>query len=100
MLYRAIQSPLPSFQSFADWLLNDYAAVKAGVTLPSTGPVEGHIHRLKLLKRDRYSRASIDLLCFRRTMKFSCELTVGKVEQRRRRHDDDEEQTEWPYGAG
>ena len=35
----------------------------AGVTLPwSNGPVEGHINRLKMLKRQMYGRAGIDLL--------------------------------------
>jgi transposase len=40
-----------------------YEAVKAGLTLPwSTGPVEGQINRLKMLKRQMYGRANIDLL--------------------------------------
>jgi hypothetical protein len=44
-------------------LYEDYAAVKAGVTLPwSTGPVEGHINRLKMLKRQMFGRAHVDLL--------------------------------------
>ena len=38
-------------------------AVKAGVTLPwSNGPVEGHINRLKMLKRQMFGRARLDLL--------------------------------------
>ena len=41
----------------------DYDAVKAGVTLPwSSGPVEGHINRLKMLKRQMFGRAHLDLL--------------------------------------
>ena len=48
---------------FALGLYEDYAAVKAGVTLPwSTGPVEGHINRLKMLKRQMFGRAHLDLL--------------------------------------
>ena len=44
-------------------LREDYEAVKAGVTLPwSTGPVEGHINRLKMLKRQMFGRARLDLL--------------------------------------
>ena len=36
---------------------------KPGVTLPwSTGPVEGHINRLKMLKRQMFGRARLDLL--------------------------------------
>jgi transposase len=50
-------------QRFAKGLRHDYDAVKAGVTLPwSTGPVEGHINRLKMLKRQMFGRAGIDLL--------------------------------------
>jgi len=37
--------------------------VKAGVTLPwSTSPVEGHINRLKMVKRQMFGRARLDLL--------------------------------------
>ena len=50
-------------QSFAQGLRNDYDAVRAGLTLPwSQGPVEGHVHRLKLLKRQAYGRASFQTL--------------------------------------
>jgi hypothetical protein len=39
-------------QHCAEWLQRDYAAVKAALTLAwSTGPVEGHINRLKLIKQ-------------------------------------------------
>jgi transposase len=62
-LERAAASCLQSFKSFATGLRADYEAVKAGVTLPwSTGPVEGQINRLKMLKRQMYGRANIDLL--------------------------------------
>lgn len=48
---------------FAKGLYEDYDAVKAGVTLPwSTGPVEGQINRLKMLKRQMFGRARLDLL--------------------------------------
>jgi transposase len=47
---------------FALRLSEDYAAVKAGVTLPwSNGPVEGHINSLKMLKRHMFGRAHLDL---------------------------------------
>ena len=50
-------------QRFAQGLARDYDAVKAGLTLPwSQGPVEGHVHRLKLIKRQAYGRASFDQL--------------------------------------
>jgi transposase len=60
---RATASGLQAFKSFANGLRADYAAVKAGVTLSwSTGPVEGQINRLKMLKRQMYGRAGIGLL--------------------------------------
>src|SRR3989454_4127353 len=62
-LERASKSPLEAVQHFASGLRDDYAAVKAGMTLPwSTGPVEGHINRLKMLKRQMFGRAHLDLL--------------------------------------
>ena len=62
-LEQAGKSCLTAFQRFAGGLREDYEAVKAGVTLPwSTGPVEGQINRLKMLKRQMYGRANIDLL--------------------------------------
>ena len=62
-LERAAQRTLGVFRRFAQGLRDDYAAVKAGMTLPwSTGPVEGHINRLKMLKRQMFGRARLDLL--------------------------------------
>jgi transposase len=62
-LSRATTSALEGLQRFAKGLYEDYAAVKAGVTLPwSSGPVEGHINRLKMLKRQMFGRAHLDLL--------------------------------------
>ncbi|OLE97156.1 MAG: hypothetical protein AUG75_11630 [Cyanobacteria bacterium 13_1_20CM_4_61_6] len=62
-LERASTSALEALQRFASGLRDDYAAVKAGMTLPwSTGPVEGHINRLKMLKRQMFGRAHLDLL--------------------------------------
>ena len=65
-LERAAASCLQAFKSFANGLQADYDAVKAGITLPwSTGPVEGQINRLKMLKRQMFGRANIDLLKLR-----------------------------------
>jgi len=65
-LKRAAQSALKAFERFASGLHEDYEAVKAGLTLPwSTGPVEGQINRLKMLKRQMFGRANIDLLRLR-----------------------------------
>jgi transposase len=62
-LTRAIKSPLGVFQRFATRLREDYDAVKAGITRPwSNGPVEGQINRLKMLKRQMFGRAKLDLL--------------------------------------
>jgi len=62
-LTRATASTLEAFQRFARGLREDYAAVKSGVTLPwSTSPVEGHINRLKMVKRQMFGRAHLDLL--------------------------------------
>jgi transposase len=50
-------------KGFAAGLLRDQAAVVAALSLPwSNGQVEGHVHRLKLIKRQMYGRASFDLL--------------------------------------
>jgi Transposase len=55
-----------ALRSFASSLLRDQQAVEAALTLPwSNGPVEGHVHRLKLIKRQMYGRASFDLLRLR-----------------------------------
>lgn len=50
-------------KSFASGLRKDYEAVKAGLTeVWSNGQVEGQVHRLKLLKRQAYGRASFEML--------------------------------------
>jgi transposase len=62
-LQRASTSTVEAIQRFATGLYEDYTAIKAGVTLPwSTGPVEGHINRLKMVKRQMFGRAHLDLL--------------------------------------
>jgi len=62
-LTRATSSTVEALRRFAQGLRDDYAAVKAGVTVPwSNGPVEGHINRLKMLKRHMFGRAHLDLL--------------------------------------
>lgn len=56
-------SGIAELQRFAGGLLADKAAVQAGLTLCwSQGPVEGHIHRLKLIKRSMYGRAGFAVL--------------------------------------
>jgi len=59
----AAASGIEALARFAQSLQEDLAAVTAGLTLPwSNGPVEGHINRLKLLKRQGYGRAAVGLL--------------------------------------
>jgi transposase len=56
-------SPSVELRHCAEWLRRDAAAVHAALRLPwSTGPVEGHINRLKLIKRSGYGRMKLDLL--------------------------------------
>jgi transposase len=48
---------------FARKLRTDLAAVQAGLTLrQSNGQTEGQVGRLKLVKRQGYGRAKVDLL--------------------------------------
>ena len=62
-LAKVEQQGIAELCGFAQSLKKDYEAVKAGLTLAwSQGPVEGHVHRLKLLKRQAYGRASFQLL--------------------------------------
>lgn len=62
-LERALKSQLSPFHRFAKRLREDYDAVKAGVTMPwSNGQTEGQINRLKMLKRQMYGRAGMELL--------------------------------------
>jgi len=59
----AIARPLANF---AKHLCRDEEAVLAALQQPwSNGPVEGHVHRLKLIKRSMYGRANFDLLRLR-----------------------------------
>jgi transposase len=59
----ATAANLPPIKSFCDGLLRDQAAVKAAISMKwSNGQVEGQVHRLKLIKRQMYGRASFELL--------------------------------------
>ena len=56
-------SDLRPFASLSHGIQADRAAVVNGLTLPSsTGPVEGTVTKVKLLKRQGYGRASSHLL--------------------------------------
>ncbi len=65
-LQHSLQSSLPEIRSFARGVQRDYAAVKAALALEwSNGPVEGHVNRLKFVKRQMFGRAKFDLLRLR-----------------------------------
>ena len=52
-----------ALRSFVTGLRRDLDAVTAGLTLVhNSGPVEGHVNRIKMLKRQMYGRANLDLL--------------------------------------
>ena len=62
----AAASPFRAFRAFAASLRKDYKAVRAGIALPwNTGPVEGQINRVKMIKRQMFGRAGLDLLAIR-----------------------------------
>ena len=49
--------------SFANGLMADHDAVRAAITEPwSNGQTEGQITKLKMVKRQMYGRANLDLL--------------------------------------
>ncbi|TMD60954.1 MAG: transposase [Chloroflexi bacterium] len=54
---------MAELQSFASGIEKDKEAVKAGVTWSiNNGMVEGHVTKLKLIKRQGYGRAGFPLL--------------------------------------
>jgi transposase len=62
-LIDALRSEVAEFQSFANGLTDDLPAVKAALSYEwSNGQVEGQVHRLKMIKRQMYGRAKLDLL--------------------------------------
>lgn len=62
-LERAAASAIGELERFAAKLRTDLAAVRAGLTLRhSNGQTEGHVTKLKLIKRQGYGRAGVDLL--------------------------------------
>lgn len=62
----ALKSDFKELVSFVHGLHQDLAAVQAALTTNwSSGPVEGHVNRLKLVKRQMYGRAGFDLLRIR-----------------------------------
>lgn len=65
-LQDSLHSPLAEVRSFARGIQRDYDAVKAALTLPwSNGTVEGHVNRLKFVKRQMFGRPIFALLRLR-----------------------------------
>ncbi|MED3662659.1 transposase [Ureibacillus terrenus] len=64
-LEKQLSSPNNHLYDCALRLRRDLQSIKlAFSTSYSNGVVEGHVHRLKLMKRIMYGRAKLDLLCF------------------------------------
>jgi transposase len=62
-LTQAATNPVREVRTFAASIRKDQAAVQAALDYPwSSGRVEGHITRIKLVKRQMYGRGSLDLL--------------------------------------
>jgi transposase len=62
-LKRAKESRVTELSSFVNGIRRDYAAVRAACCLSwSNGTTEGHVNRLKFLKRQMFGRAHLDLL--------------------------------------
>lgn len=62
-MQKASKSALPEFRNFARSIKSDKDAVEAALTYHwSNGPTEGHVNRLKVIKRQMYGRANFDLL--------------------------------------
>jgi transposase len=62
-LERAMGSGLSAFTTYVRGIRADMEAVRAAFALEwSNGPTEGHVNRLKFLKRQGYGRAGFDLL--------------------------------------
>jgi hypothetical protein len=60
---RSLKSRIPVQAQFARTLRRDLEAMKLSMTTPrSNGPIEGHINRLKAIKRQVYGRAGFELL--------------------------------------
>jgi transposase len=59
----ARDAALPGISSFAKGLEQDLDAVTSGLTLHwSSGPVEGRVNHIKMIKRQMFGRAGLPLL--------------------------------------
>jgi len=61
-----LASDISDLQPFVASLVHEAPSIRLALSTPwSTGPVAGHINRLKLIKRYMYGRAKFDLLRLR-----------------------------------
>ncbi|MEW1661115.1 hypothetical protein [Streptomyces sp. NPDC093707] len=59
----SVESDRKSLVSFVNGIGSDLGAVVVGLSLPfSSGAVEGQVNRIKMLKRQMFGRAGLDLL--------------------------------------
>ena len=62
-LIEAEASEVVEFRTFVETLRHDVEAERAAITSPwSNGQTEGQVNKIKMLKRQMYGRASVDLL--------------------------------------
>lgn len=62
-LKAAEQTGIKEIHQFVRYLRSDWNAVKNAFLYPwSNGLVEGHLNRIKMIKRQMYGRANFDLL--------------------------------------
>lgn len=62
-LLTCLESGIVEVANFARGLQKEYSALRAALTCPySNGPVEGHVTKLKFIKRSMYGRGSFELL--------------------------------------
>lgn len=60
---QAAQSSIPEMQNVSTYLYSDWNAMANAYHFPwSNGLVEGHVNRIKVMKRQMYGRANVDLL--------------------------------------
>jgi hypothetical protein len=68
---------LPGLSAFAKGLEQDLDAVTRGLTSRrNSGPVEGRVNHIKMIKRQMFGRAGLPLLC-----KRSCSISTSRHPQ-------------------
>ncbi len=79
-LDRAKTCGVPALQTFATGVQQDLASIEAALTTSwSNGQTEGHVNKLKLLKRQMYGRARFDLLRRRLLLASSFHTKCGRT---------------------